>query len=67
MSTRIEMKGVIELNWKILLIIIASIFAFLIILLFTTGMKDEIINFFKTVTISDLLNFWKKITQRNKG
>jgi hypothetical protein len=67
MSTRIEMKGVIELNWKILLIIIASIFAFLIILLFTTGMKDEIINFFKTVTISDLLSFWKKITQRNKG
>ncbi len=61
------MKGVIELNWKVLLIIIASIFAFLIILLFTTGLSYEIKNFFQNVTISDLLNFWKKITQRNGG
>ncbi|MEO0278444.1 MAG: hypothetical protein ABIM21_04070 [candidate division WOR-3 bacterium] len=61
------MKGVIELNWKVLLIIIASIAAFLIILLFTTGLSDEIVNFFKNITIRDLVELWKKITQRNQG
>ncbi|MEM5794281.1 MAG: hypothetical protein QXS48_01450 [Candidatus Aenigmatarchaeota archaeon] len=58
------MKGVIELNWKVLLIIIASIAAFLIILLFTTGLSDEIVNFFKNITIRDLVELWKKITER---
>ncbi|MEM3829436.1 MAG: hypothetical protein QXP36_09535 [Conexivisphaerales archaeon] len=64
MSARIRMKGVIELNWKVLLIIIASIAAFLIILLFTTGLSDEIVNFFKNITIRDLVELWKKITER---
>ncbi len=56
------MKGVIELNWKIVLIIIAGLVAFIIIFLFTAGLSDELIDLVTNFKIEDLLNIWKKIT-----
>ena len=56
------MKGVIELNWKIVLIIIAGLVAFIIIFLFTAGLSDELIDLVTNFNVTDLLNIWKKIT-----
>ena len=56
------MKGVIELNWKIVLIIIAGLVAFIIIFLFTAGLSDELIDLVTNFKIENLLNIWKKIT-----
>jgi hypothetical protein len=58
------MKGVIELNWKILLIIIVTIVAFIIISIFVLGLHQGIVDFFSNFDPSKLVKIWKKITER---
>jgi len=55
------MKGVIELNWKIILVLIGGIIAFIVIFLFTTGFSEKLKELFANFTLSDLIDFWKKI------
>ena len=54
-------KGVLELSWKLILIIVLTMAAFLVILVFTLNFSDRIIDFFKNFKGSNLVEIWKKI------
>ena len=55
------MKGVTELNWKILLMLIVTLIAFVIIFVFTTDFTVKLSVYFKNFKISDVVDAWKKI------
>jgi hypothetical protein len=54
------MKGVLELNWKIVLIIVLAVIAFIIVVLFTLGYKENIVKFFEEFSVKDLIESWRK-------
>ena len=58
------MKGVYEINWTILLIIIGGIIAFLIIVGFSYDAQKKIIDWVQTFKASDLLTQWQKVLKK---
>lgn len=54
-------KGVLELSWKLILIIVMTVAAFLVILVFTLNFSERLIDFFKNFKASNLIEVWKKI------
>jgi len=62
------MKGVVELNWKLLLILLATLVAFVIIFVFTLNFTDKLTEYFKNFKISDVANAWRNIlNQKSKA
>ena len=55
------MKGVFELTWKILLILIGGLVAFAIIFLLATGLSSKLMDLFANMDLSSLIEMWKKI------
>ena len=58
------MKGVTELKWVILLIIIGSIIAFLIILTFTYDLQKRLVDWLTNFKASDLIAAWQKVLNK---
>ncbi|MFH0711003.1 MAG: hypothetical protein V1944_00325 [Candidatus Aenigmatarchaeota archaeon] len=58
------MKGVIELKWVILLIIIGGIIAFLIIVMFTYDLQKRLVDWISTFKASDLIAAWQKVLKK---
>lgn len=54
------MKGVTELNWVLLLIIIVGIIAFIILLAYTTNFTQKIIDLINNFSLKDFLEIWQK-------
>ena len=61
------MKGVIELKWVILLIVIGGIIAFLIIISFTFELQNRLVLWLKNFKVSDLINAWQKVLKNEQG
>ncbi|MBS3054881.1 MAG: hypothetical protein J4452_00105 [Candidatus Aenigmarchaeota archaeon] len=58
------MKGVIELKWVILLIIIGGIIAFLIIVGFTYDLQKRLVDWLINFKASDLIESWQKVLKK---
>ena len=58
------MKGVIELKWVILLIIIGGIIAFLIIVGFTYDLQKRLVDWLINFNASDLIESWQKVLKK---
>lgn len=61
------MKGIIEVSWKLALIIILTLVAFIIIYVFTTEFGDRFIQFFRDINekgIQWLIDFFNSIVPR---
>jgi hypothetical protein len=59
-------KGVIELKWVILLMLIGGIIGFLIIVGFTYDLQKRIVEWTKNFKSSDLISAWQKVL-KNEG
>jgi hypothetical protein len=55
------MKGVLELNWVLLLIIIGGLAAFLLMLAFTLGYVKNISDLIVNFKVSDFVDIWKRV------
>jgi len=53
------MKGIVELNWKLILIIVLALFAFLTMYLILTGVFGEITQQILEFDLKDLIDFVK--------
>jgi hypothetical protein len=58
------MKGVIELKWVILLIIIGGTIAFLIMVVFTYDLQKRLVLWLANFKGSDLINAWQKVLKK---
>ena len=58
------MKGVTELKWVILLIVIGGIIAFLIMVTFTYDLQKKLIDWVKNFKASDLIGSWEKVLKK---
>jgi len=58
------MKGITEVKWSLLLIIIGGIIAFLIIVAFTYNFQTKLEEWLKNFKASDLLNAWQKVLKK---
>ena len=56
---RVSMKGIVELNWKLILIIVLALFAFLTMYLILTGVFGEITQQILEFDLKDLIDFVK--------
>lgn len=54
------MKGVTELQWVIILVLIVALVAFIIILAFTTDFTKKIVNLINNFSLKDFLDMWQK-------
>ena len=58
------MKGVIELKWVILLIIIGGIIAFLVMVIFTYDLQKRLVDWIQNFKASDLINAWQQVLKK---
>ena len=58
------MKGVMEMNWALLLILIGGIIAFVIIVTFNYDLQTRLVNWIKNFKASDLINSWQQVLKK---
>jgi hypothetical protein len=60
------MKGITEVEWVLLLILIGGIIAFLVIVGFTQELEKKLVSWITNFKASDLVNAWQKVLS-NEG